>query len=120
MKTRTGMTLMEMSLTIMLASIVLSALFNLSDIQRNVIRRLQHNTSAIYLLESCKNQIKYEIDHGTAPADLSAESLAALVENQDWKIELLPQTEPGKVVVTLQNLKGGRFGVIYQMEVKTQ
>ena len=42
-----------------------------------------------------------------------------IIPLREWKIELLPQTEPGKVVVALQNRKGGRFGVIYQMEVKT-
>ncbi len=118
MKTRNGMTLIEISLSITLVSILLLGLFELSQVQRHVIRRLQHNTTALFLLESIKNQIKYELDQGIQVTDLHPESLNRLISNQSWKIDLEPQPENRQVIVSLHNTTGGRYGVMYRMEIK--
>ncbi len=116
-KTRAGMTLIEISLTVTLVSIMLLGLFELSQVQRNVIRRLQHNTTALFLLESIKNQIKYELSQGVKLTDLHSEGLNKLISNQAWKIDLEPQPANNQVVVSLYNITGGRYGVMYRMEV---
>ncbi|MDD3146564.1 MAG: prepilin-type N-terminal cleavage/methylation domain-containing protein [Candidatus Riflebacteria bacterium] len=118
MKTRHGMTLIEISLTITLVSIMLLGLFELSQVQRNVVRRLQNNTTALFLLESIKNQIRYELDQGVEITDLHSESLEKLIDSDLWKIELKPQPENRLVVVSLYNAVGGRYRVLYKMEVQ--
>ena len=116
MKNKTGLTLMEMTLTITLVSILLTALFGLTDMQRDVVRRLQHNTSALYLLESIRNHIRYELSQGLTIDELNTDNFQ-FTRSSDWKIALDRQPESGRVLVSLQHLRGGRFGTIYRMEV---
>ncbi len=118
MKTNKGMTLIETSLTVMLLSMLLLGLFELSQVQRNVIRRLQHNTTALYLVESIKNQIRYEFSRGATASDITSESLSGLTESYSWIIDLEPEPDNRLVKVSLHNTTGGRYATAYKFEVR--
>lgn len=108
---------METSLTVTLVAIMLLGLFELSQVQRHVVRRLQHNTTALFLLESFKNQIRYELAQGAVPAAISNESLSALIPGNDWVVSLELPGAGQKFVVTLRNRSAGKFGALYHLEV---
>jgi hypothetical protein len=118
MRKKRGLTLVELTLTTILATAMLLGLMELAQVQNNVIRRLQHNTTALYLLESVKNSIELEFANGAGVHDIHVESFISLISNPDWKIELKPQAELNQVTISLFNAGGGRYRVIYQAEVK--
>lgn len=118
MNTRKGMTLIETSITVMLVATLLLGLFELSQVQRNVIRRLQHNTTALYLIESIKNQIRYEFSKGATASDITQESFSGLTESYSWIIDLAPEPENRLVKVSLHNTTGGRYATMYKFEVR--
>lgn len=120
MKRKSGMTLMETSLTITLVAIMLLGLFELSQVQRNVVKRLQNNTTALFLLESIKNQINYELDNGATLTEVSDESLKPLISNPEWVIKLEPLNEGKQLQVSLHNSLAGRYGALYQLEVNAR
>jgi len=117
MKTKKGMTLIETSLTVMLVSMLLLGLFELAQVQRNVIRRLQHNTTALYLIESIKNQIRYEFSRGATVSEITPESFSGLTESRSWVIDLSPEPDDRLVRVSLHNTIGGRYATMYKFEV---
>ncbi len=118
MRKKTGLTLVELTLTTTLATMMLLGLMELSHVQNNVIRRLQHNTTAMYLLESIKNSIELDFANGAGIHDIQVENFLSLISSHDWRIELKPHSELDQVTVSLFNAAGGRYRVIYQIEVK--
>lgn len=120
MNKKSGLTLIEMALTMTLLAIIMMALFQMSQMQHHVCRRLQHNATAILLLESVRNQIRYELSQGTKPGEIAVESLRALAKDSEWEIKLQLKNSGAEVaymVVSLTNRHGGRYAVCYETEV---
>ncbi len=118
MRARKGLTLIETSITVLLVSMLLFGLFELAQVQRNVIRRLQHNTTALYLIESIKNQIRYEFSKGATASDITSECFSGLIESYSWIIDLAPEPDNRLVKVSLHNTTGGRYATMYKFEVR--
>lgn len=57
MKTRSGITLLEISLTIFLLSFLLASLFKLNSGRMAALQAVRSNTIALFSLESAKNKL---------------------------------------------------------------
>lgn len=119
MKSKRGITLLELSLTLTLASILLMNLFYFSQTQRHVCRRLHSNTAAIFLLESMRNFVKGELDRGATLADITSDGLKKLIDKKSWVIglELVNGEKGEKLVLSLFNDNADGFPCTYATEV---
>lgn len=119
MKKKSGMTLMEISLTILLLSVLMMGLFHFLQVQRSVGQRLQNNTAALFLLESMRNHVKRELESGVSLLDISKDSLQKLVKRDAWEIgrEIIPTERGSKLVLTLFDKDADTFLCTYVTEV---
>lgn len=119
MKNKRGLALLELSLTITLASILLMNLFYFSQTQRQVCKRLHSNAAAIFLLESMRNFVKGELGRGVDLADITGDSLKAHIDKKSWVIglELVKGEKGEKLVISLFNDNTDGFPCTYATEV---
>ncbi len=119
MKKNRGLALLELSLTITLATILLMNLFYFSQTQRHVCRRLHNNTAAIFLLESMRNFVKGELGRGAALTDITADRLKAFIDKKSWVIglEITSGDKGDKLVISLFNDNTDGFPCTYATEV---
>lgn len=120
MKNSKGLTLMELSLTIMFVSIMFMGIFNLMDTQRYVVKRLENNTAAVFFLESVRNYVQMHVANGRALNDFSSAELKTLVSRHSWEIglELANDARGEKLVISLFNKDASAGQCAYATEVR--
>lgn len=100
MKNRSGLTLIELSLTVIFFSIMFLGIFNLLNTHRFVVKRLKNNTTAIFFLESARNYIGRQLEFGRTIEDISSDELKSLISGSAWEIGLeLRETGNDKILV---------------------
>jgi len=119
MKRKKGLTLMELSLTVVFVSILFMGIFNLMHTQRYVVKRLENNTAAIFFLESVRNYIQLQVKNGRALNEFSSEEFKALVSRPTWEVclELIRNTDGEKLVIALFNKDASAGQCSYVTEV---
>ncbi|GEM_PF-1300770 len=124
MKKRRGLTLLETCLTVTLASILLSSLFYLSRNHRNMQRRLQNNTSAIYMLESMRNFARYQLASGIPLGSINSRDLLEFVEcGKEWRVLVKTTVDNGveKIVISLARIDDNKTpDCVYTTEVTSR
>jgi len=123
MKRRHGFTLVEICLTITLASMLMTSLFVLSRNHRNMMRRLQNNTSALYMLESMRNFARFQIDRGVSLTAVTSNELLQFVEcTSEWHVLVKITEEKGveKLVISLARLDSNNPDCVYKTEVTSR
>ncbi len=120
MKNRSGLTLMELSLTIVFISILFTGIFNLLQTQRFVVKRLRNNTAAIFFLESARNYIGQQFEFGRAIEDITSNELKSLITGPAWEIGLeIRELSDGKcLAVSLFRTDEGSRQCAYETEVR--
>lgn len=109
---RSGMTLMEMVLTLVLLGILTTSLFQLNEHRLATLRSIQGNTVALYALESAKNHTLLLRDAGNRPIEGS--DPAGIFPKKDWKVEWI--SDQGLVKIRLQDQRSAQKR-IYTTEV---
>lgn len=120
MKRRHGFSLLEICLTITLASILLTTLFFLMKNHRNMTRRLENNTAALYMLESMRNFAKFQVEKGIPLNSVTSRDLLEFAEcSREWKVLVKTSQENGfeKLVISLARLSGSQPDCVYTTEV---
>ncbi|KAF1083583.1 MAG: hypothetical protein GQF41_0361 [Candidatus Rifleibacterium amylolyticum] len=123
MKRRHGLTLLETCLTMTLASILLTTLFFLTNNHRNMLRRLDNNTSALYMLESMRNFAKFQLENGVPLASVTSRDLLEFVEcSHEWRVLVKVTSEAGvdKLVISLARIDGKTPDCVYTTEVTSR
>lgn len=120
MKKNKGLTLMELSLTVVFVSILFMGIFSLIDTQRYVVKRLENNTAAIFFLESAQNYIKMQVANGKALNEISSWELKKLLSRHAWEVglELTSDANGEKLVVSLFNKDASAGQCAYATEVR--
>jgi len=120
MKRRHGLTLLEMGLTITLASILMASLYSMAGNQRKTLRRLQNNTVALYMLESMRNFARYQVENGIDFEAITSKDLEKLIESRSkWSVLVKVSDDDGvrKLVISLANLDSRVPESVYTTEV---
>lgn len=123
MKRKKGLTLIELSLTITLASMLMTSIFFLANNQRKTLKRLQINTSALYMLESMRNFARFQIKSGVSFASITSKDLTSFVNSSDnWAVVVKFSSEPGfeKILISLAYIEKGNPECVYTTEVTTE
>ena len=120
MKRRQGLTLLEMCLTLTLASILMASIFSMAKNHAKTMQRLQNNTVALYMLESMRNFARFQIENGVGLESITSKDLEALVESRHkWSVLVRASDTDGlrKLVISLANLDAGQPDAVYVTEV---
>lgn len=120
MNRKRALTLVEISLTMTLASILLTTLYFLADHQRETFKRLKDNTVAIYMLESMRNFARYQLENGVSLAAVNGKELQRFVEaDKDWKVLTRFSSENGRerIIISLARIRGKEPDCVYKTEV---
>ncbi len=123
MKRRRGLTLIETCLTVTLASILLTSLFFMARNHRNMLRRLQNNTSALYMLESMRNFARFQLASGIPLGSVTSRDLLDFLEcGREWRVLVKSSTDNGveKIVISLARLDGENPDCVYTTEVTSR
>ena len=123
MKRRQGLTLLETCLTMTLASILLTTLFFLTNNHRNMLRRLDNNTSALYMLESMRNFARFQLENGVPLVSVTSRDLLEFVECSDeWRVLVKATSDAGvdKLVISLARIDGKTPDCVYTTEVTSR
>jgi len=120
MKPKHGLTLLEICLTITLASILMTTLFFLTKNHRNMARRLDNNTAALYMLESMRNFARFQVEKGVPLSSVTSRDLLEFVEcSKEWKVLVKTSQENGseKIVISLARISDNLPDCVYTTEV---
>ncbi|MBU1107171.1 MAG: hypothetical protein KKB51_10925 [Candidatus Riflebacteria bacterium] len=120
MKKRYGLTLIETCLSVTLASIFLTTLFSLADNHRKILRRIQNNTTALYMLESMRNFTRFQLESGVGLEAIGKKDLEELIESEHkWSVSVsvAEDSSSKKIRISLANTDAGKPDCIYTTEV---
>jgi hypothetical protein len=101
----------------------LTSLFFLTRNHRNMMRRLQNNTSALYMLESMRNFARFQLDSGVPLSAVTSRDLLTFVEgSKEWKVLVKATSESGveKLVISLARCGDASPDCIYKTEVTSR
>ncbi|PKL39329.1 MAG: hypothetical protein CVV41_21570 [Candidatus Riflebacteria bacterium HGW-Riflebacteria-1] len=120
MKQRKALSLLEMCLTLTLASILMASLFAMAKNQKRTLQRLQDNTVALYMLESMRNFARFQVERGVGLDAISSGDLEALIESRNnWAVLVKVSETDGfrKLVISLARVDSEEPDAVYVTEV---
>ena len=123
MKKRHGLTLIEICLTVTLATILLTSLFMLADNHRKNLRRIQNNTTALYMLESMRNYARFQLERGVSLEAIGNKDLEELVSGgRHWSVSVSVDADAGgkRIRISLANTDNVNPDCVYTTEVSTR
>ncbi len=111
---------MEVSLTLMLTSLLFMTAFRFINTQRYVCRRIQNNTSAVFMLETMRNHVKSALQSGLNIHDIDNKMLEDLFDSKRWEIclEIVDAEAGKKLVIAMFDRENPQLSCTYTTEVR--
>lgn len=88
MRARHGMTLVELMLTCILITYMSFAMIDLISAKRLYSNKLSTNTSKIFLLESIKNRIVFDLESGKTVDEVLGHDYSLISSNKAWETKV--------------------------------
>ncbi len=104
MKSRIGLTLMELVITMVLLTILISSLFRLNSNRIVTLQAINDNTIALFAAESAKNRALLESE-----SPETVETLPAVFPDEGWQIRSSAQGQVVKITLQKAGVKKPRL-----------
>lgn len=104
MKSRIGLTLMELVITMVLLTILISSLYRLNSNRIVTLQAINDNTIALFAAESSKNRALLELESPGA-----VQTLPAVFPDEGWLIRSSSQGQIVKIALQKAGVKNPRI-----------
>lgn len=111
MRSRHGMTLVELLLTCILVTYMSFAMIDLISAKRHYSSRLSTNVSKILLLESIKNRIIYDLESGKTVDEVLEQGYSLIKSKKIWEIKIYPSdcASVSSIIVSIKSENENKF-----------